>query len=143
MASSDRARSLDEARSDRPPPSRRRARRDRARVLPSDPVWLHEGTTLQLTLRGQAVDFFGISVVAAGVGKSTGTIRRWIEQGLLPEPPYRTPGRLRCAQHRLWRREEVLAMAATVQELGLRGRRPRRWAGSPLPERLRVDVDLR
>jgi hypothetical protein len=107
-------------------------------VLSTDPPWLHEGTTLQMTLRGQAVDFFAISVVARGVGRSTGTVRRWIEQGLLPDPPYRTPGRLPCAQNRLWTRESVLRTAAAVQELGLTGRRPQRWQGSALPELLRA-----
>lgn len=138
MAGRERVYTLNEARSDRVAPARRRARRDRARVLPTDPAWLHPGTTLRLTLRGEAVDFFAISVVARGVGRSTGTIRRWIDQGLLPETPYRTPGRHRCSQNRLWTREAVLQAAAAVRELGLTDHRPQRWQGSALPELLRA-----
>lgn len=107
-------------------------------MLVGDPPWLHEGTTLQLTLRGEAVDFFAISVLARGVGRSPGTVRRWITQGLLPETPYRTPSRYACAQNRLWTRQAALETAAAVRELGLTGRRPQRWEGSALPELLRA-----
>ena len=95
---------------------------------------------LRLTVRREAVDVFGISVVASGVGRSTGTIRRWIVVGLRPEPRYRTTGRLPCAQHRLWTREAALETAAAVRQLGLTGRRPQRWHGSALPEQLRAEA---
>jgi hypothetical protein len=140
MASKDRVYTLNEARSEQPAAAPANQRRERARVLAGDPPWLHDGLTVRLTLRGEPVDFFGIGVMARGVGRSPGSLRRWIGEGIIPETPYRTRGRIACAQHRLWTREAVLAMSAAVQELGLHGRRPRRWAGSELPEVLRATL---
>lgn len=104
----------------------------------TDPAWLHEGLTVRLTCRGEPVDFFAISVMARGVGRSTGTVRRWITDGLMPETPYRTPGRSPCSQNRMWTREAVLQTAAAVRGLGLDRRRTRSWAQSDLPELLRA-----
>ncbi len=138
MASKDRVYALNEARSEHPAAAPADQRRERARVLTGDPPWLHDGLTVRLTLRGEPVDFFGIGVMARGVGRSTGTVRRWITEGLMPETPYRTPGRSPCSQHRMWTREAVLQTAAAVRGLGLDRRRTRSWAQSDLPELLRA-----
>lgn len=138
MVSKDRVYTLNEARSEQPAAAPAHQRRERARALAGDPPWLHDGQTVRLTLRGELVDFFGIGVMARGVGRSTGTVRRWIIEGLMPETPYRTPSRSPCSQHRMWTRESVLQTADSVRELGLTGRRPQSWEGSELAARLRA-----
>lgn len=81
------------------------------RRLQGDPEYLHHGRPVRLLLNGTMTDFFTIASVAAAVGRSTGTVRRWLREGRLAETPYRTPGRGPRGQKRLWRREDVLALA--------------------------------
>lgn len=132
----DRVMSWSEARSDYRPPPRRAAPRPRAAVLPTDPAWLHEGLTMRLMVKGEPTDVFTVSAMAAATNRTTDTVRRLIRSGVIPDTPFRAPGRGSFGQKRLWPRAVVLATARAVEELSLQSR-PRRWAGSELPLRLR------
>ena len=132
----DRVIPANEARSDYAPPAPRQGPRPRARVLHGDPEFLHDGRTVRLPLRGKDVDFFGVSVMATALGRSSTSVRRLIRSGVIPETPFRSPGRGTAGQRRLWSREDVIRVAAAAEELGLRGHRPRAWSGSELTSRL-------
>jgi hypothetical protein len=102
--------------------------------LPNDPSFLHSGYTVRLDVRGQATDLFGIGAVAGALGKSTGTVRRLITDGVLAEPPFRSPGRTWRGQKRLWTREQVLAIAIAALDAEVFSRQPRRWSDVNLSE---------
>jgi hypothetical protein len=126
---------LSEARSDRPAAVRREPPHARAKLLATDPEWLHRGLTMRLRHRGGMVDLFALSIMANALDRSPGTVRRLIALGVLPEARFWAPGRPPYGRKRLWTREEVLAVADLVDELGLHTR-PRAWSDSPLPRLL-------
>ena len=132
----DRVIPIHEARSDYAPTAPGSEGRQRALVLQGDPQWLHAGKTMRLPLRGRERDFFGVSIMGNALGRTSTSVRRLIREGVIPETPYRSPGRGTAGQRRLWTREGVLHVAAVAEELGLRGQRPRAWAGAELTSRL-------
>ncbi len=110
--------SLNEARvgyrpRDRHPPN------ERAHVLPGDPDFLHWGPTRRLKHHGESVDFFTIGAVALALNRTVGTVRRLETEGILPETPFRAPGRTRAGQKRLYTRDQVLAVARVAEEYGI------------------------
>lgn len=132
----DRVVPLHEARSDYVKPVRRATPLPRALEVSGDPDWLHAGRTLRVPLRGDLIDVFPISAMARALGRSSESVRRLIREGVLPEARYRSPARTEAGRKRLWTREELLAVAVVAEELGVRGRRPRRWSDSELAARL-------
>lgn len=129
----DRVRTMAEARTGYVAPVRRAAPLPRATVQPGDAGWMHAGWTVQLEVRGRPTDLFGCSIMATALCRSPETVGKLIRSGVLPEAPYRSPGRGRFGQKRLWTRQQIMLAAAAVELLKLQGR-PRRWAGSRLPE---------
>lgn len=119
-----------------PAPVRQREPQPRALVLVEDPLWLHEGLTYRLTVRGKPNDFFPVGRLAEAMNRAVGTVRRLEQLGVLPVTKFRTPSRTAVGQRRLYRREELLAVRESMQRLNLLEHRPERLAGHELREEL-------
>lgn len=132
MAPESRVLTLEQARADRRQSPSRLPPARRAAVLSTDPPWLHKAPTYRLLIAGAYKDFFGVGAVANALQRSPGSVRRLIAAGVLADTPYRSPGRAPYGQRRLWRRADVLALAARAEQLGVRGRRPQQWRGVTL-----------
>jgi hypothetical protein len=131
---------LNEARVGFCPSPRRREPRPRAEVLASDPSWLHDGPTVRLTSGGREIDLFGMTIMCRAIRRGPKSVRELIGKGVLPDARYRTAGRDVRGQHRLWRREELLAVWDAASELDVLDARPARWQDVPLLERIRAHL---
>lgn len=135
-----RAYSLAEAASGYCPPPR--VAYVRAHVLPSDPDFLHRGYTVRLLVNGTMTDLFGIGCVAASLDRSVCTVRRLETEGILPPARYRSPGRGRTGQKRLYTREQVLELRAQATHVFAGARRVRSWADEDLRDLFTSDATV-
>lgn len=72
--------------------------------------------------------FYTIGALAAALGKEPGTIRRWVQLGVIPESPYVTPPVPNTLQEkglRLWKEEQIVLIVVVAHECGLLGPRSR------------------
>lgn len=109
-----------------------RHKRERAHVLPGDPIYLHQGYTVRLMVRDAPTDFFGIGAAAAALRRSPNTVRRLEEAGVLPSPRYRSPGRGNSGQKRLYTREQVLDLRELADNVFAGRRRVPSWTDDGL-----------
>lgn len=90
----------------------------------------------------QHAELFTIGALARALHKSQGTIRRWIDEGVLPDSGLKTeriPGTLGDAGRRLWTGEQVETMVRIASEEGVigPGRTPK-MSQSAFPGRVRA-----
>ncbi len=72
---------------------------------------------------GRFFEAFYVGALAARLGKSSHTIRRWERQGVLPPPPHEQPLR-RGAARRLYPPHWIDGVVAIAEDEGLVGRKP-------------------
>jgi hypothetical protein len=91
---------------------------------------------------GDVVRLYEIGAIAAGTGKKSTAIRKWIEKGVIPDSTFRTRsiyGTLGDAGRRLWTREQIEAIVRIGREEGVIGTgRVRRMADTNFVERIRA-----
>ena len=90
----------------------------------------------------QHAELFTIGAVARALHKSQGTIRRWIDEGVLPDSGLKTErikGTLSDAGRRLWTAEQIETLVRIATEEGVIGPgRTRSMGDSPFPGRVRA-----
>ena len=121
-----------------PPPVRRQSgRRLRSpQWRPGDPWWgVHPR---EITLDGRSTLTFGVSAMAAAVGRTSATIRRWESVGILPPAPIVEPGASWHGDRRLYEREHIEAAERIAVEEKVVGEKVADFARSRFTTRMRV-----
>lgn len=79
------------------------------------------GTPWVLKVQGVDVEFFPISVLAAALNRTTGTIRMWEATGILPTSGFTKPGKDRDprGKRRLWTRAQIEGIVQIAIEEGI------------------------
>jgi MerR-like DNA binding protein len=84
-----------------------------------------ERKPLRYSVAGKPMEFVTIGDLAAALGRSAVTLRRWETQGILPRAKYRAPGAVRQKARRLYTVEQRDAIVRIAEEEGLlSSRRP-------------------
>lgn len=71
------------------------------------------------TVDGQEVEFFFVGAVATALQRRPNTIRRWLDDGTLPQARFRTQGATIKGSRRLWTRAQIEGMRRIAREEGL------------------------
>lgn len=84
---------------------------------PQEDRW--DATPYIKTVDGEQVEFFFVGALGKALTRSSNTIRRWIEDGTIPQARYRINSDSIRGQRRLWTREQVEGMRRIAREEGL------------------------
>ena len=88
------------------------------------------------------MEVVSLGVLAGALLKTPRTVRRWEEQGFLPETPFVTPVR-GAAPRRVYTTEQFEGIVRIAKEEGLVGRKPFSLASTAFTERvLELHADL-
>jgi len=82
------------------------------------------GRRVMIKVDGITVECGTIGVLAATVGRSTSTVRRWIRSGLLPDAPFRVASEDIHLQRRLYPLVLIEAISEVTAQEGFGRRRP-------------------
>ena len=93
---------------------------------------------VELTMRGIVKRFYYISVLADMLGRRPPAIRKWERLGYLPDSGYRTPGRNKNGQRRLYTRGQIEGIVEIAREEGLVGESNRNVGNTAFPARAAV-----
>lgn len=91
-----------------------------------------------LNVQGVPTEFYTVGVLAALLERQPPTIRKWERLGYIPESRFRTPGRTKHGQKRLYTRPQVEGIVRIATEEGLVGESNRNCSATKFPERVRV-----
>lgn len=81
------------------------------------------------TVRGKEMEFFGISSMAAALGRSIVSVRLWERKGYIPRAPYRLPDHSGGKGNRLYTRAIIKATMREFEKVGVLDPGTRiRWA---------------
>lgn len=86
-----------------------------------------------LLLDGVSVRFYPVSVLAEKLERKPAAIRKWERLGYLPETPYRSPGRTKNGQRRLYTREQIEGLVELARQQGLIGDDNRNVSATDFP----------
>jgi hypothetical protein len=86
-------------------------------VKPPTEAW--EDKPRVYTVGGKDVEFFTIGQLAMALNRSSVTVRRWEEKGVIPSALFRVPSKSKLGKHRLYTRAQVEGIVRIAQEEGL------------------------
>lgn len=87
------------------------------RPEPREPIdW---GRPIIYNVGGVATEFYTVGQVAAALGRSATTMRKWERNGWLPKAAFRTPSVVRQKARRLYTRAQLEAIVRVAFEEGL------------------------
>lgn len=80
---------------------------------------------LMIEIDGVEHEFFQIGALAMALGRTSGTVRKWITNGVIPKARYRTssPDAVRGSR-RLWTRAQIEGITRIAREEGLMAHGP-------------------
>ena len=121
-----------------PPPVRRQSgRRLRSpRWKTGDPWWAVRPR--EITIGGRRTVTYPVCAMAAVMGRTSATIRRWETVGILPPAPIVEPGASWQGDRRLYRRAHIEAAERIGQEERIVDAKVAAFRRSPFPARMRV-----
>jgi hypothetical protein len=85
---------------------------------------------LTLEVRGKDVEFYTLGVLAEMLDRLPQTVRKWERQGYLPVSKYRTPGRTKNGQKRIYTRLMIEGIVKIAREEGVLGNASSRKVGN-------------
>jgi hypothetical protein len=88
-----------------------------AEAPPEEDRW--DSSPYMQKVDGELVEFFFVGAVAQALGRSSNTIRRWIEYGTIPQARFRINAVSIKGSRRLWTRAQVEGMRRIAREEGL------------------------
>lgn len=105
----------------------------RAVAVPID-TWADYPFT-ELLLRGDMVRFYAVGVLSEKLERLPPTIRKWERLGYIPPSDYRSPGRTKAGQRRLYTRAQIEGLVDIAREEGLLGESIRNVSATQFPQR--------
>lgn len=90
---------------------------------------------VELTLRGVLTRFYTVGVLADALERKPPAVRKWERLGYIPETPYRSPGRTKNGQRRLYTRAQIEGLVELAREEGLVGESNRNVSATAFPAR--------
>lgn len=89
-------------------------------MVAKDPVEdLYLGKPKTFLLNGQPVELYPLGALARALNRSTVTVRKWEQEGILPTSPYIMPSHDPRGQRRLYTREQIESLRTVAEEEGL------------------------
>lgn len=108
-------------------------------LVEGEPDWVLQNKPRVLTVGGVPTEFFHIGALADALGRSTSTIRRWIDEGTLPDAKYRSRSTNEKKRKRLWKREQIEIILRLAHRHGLMNTKTLHTQG--IPAQFREDIN--
>ncbi len=96
---------------------KRRAVASKSTPAPQTTRW--DDHPLWVPINGTKHEFFYIGALAEALGRRPNTIRKWLNQGVIPPARYRTSNPDVRASRRLWTRAQIEGIVRIAREEGL------------------------
>lgn len=90
---------------------------------------------VELTLKGVLTRFYSVGVLAERLERKPPAIRKWERLGYIPSSDYRSPGRTKNGQRRLYTRAQIEGLVDIAREEGLIGASNRNVSATAFPAR--------
>lgn len=90
---------------------------------------------VELTVKGKPRRFYSVGVLADALDRKPPAIRKWERLGYIPESRFRSPGRGKHGQRRLYTREQIEGLVELAKEEGLVGEANRNISATDFPAR--------